>query len=100
MKTVLITGASTGIGAAAARHMAAKGWRVFAGVRKAADGDALKAGASGDIRPIILDVTRRSLVMTSRGPVIIPSRSDTHQTIVGEIALGVVVAQRLQEASP
>ncbi|MGC9323407.1 MAG: phosphate acyltransferase [Desulfomonilia bacterium] len=48
----------------------------------------------------ILDVIRRSLVMTSRGPVIIPSRSDTHQTIVGEIALGVVVAQRLQEASP
>ena len=47
----------------------------------------------------ILDVTRRSLVMTSKGPVIIPSRSDTHSVIVGEVALGVVVAKLLQERS-
>ena len=47
----------------------------------------------------ILDVTRRSLVMTSKGPVIIPSRSDTHSVILGEIALGVVVARLLQEGS-
>ena len=58
MKTVRITGASTGIGAGAARYLAGKGWRVFAGVRKDADGEALKDGASGDIRPIILDVTK------------------------------------------
>lgn len=58
MKTVLITGASTGIGAGAAKYLAGKGWRVFAGVRKGPDGDALKAGAAGDLRPIILDVTR------------------------------------------
>ena len=44
----------------------------------------------------ILDVTRRSLVMTSMGPVIIPSRSDTHNLIVGEVALGVVVARLLE----
>ena len=58
MKTVLITGASTGIGAGAARHMAAKGWRVFAGVRKHADGEMLKLNAAGDLRPILLDVTK------------------------------------------
>ncbi len=57
MKTVVITGASTGIGRAAAEHLAARGWRVFAGVRKAADGDVFDA-AQGDLRPLILDVTK------------------------------------------
>ncbi|MEZ5999099.1 MAG: SDR family NAD(P)-dependent oxidoreductase, partial [Hyphomonas sp.] len=57
MKTVVITGASTGIGAAAAKHMAARGWRVFAGVRKEADGEALKQTSEGNLIPIILDVT-------------------------------------------
>ena len=41
MKTVVITGASTGIGRAAAEHLAKQGWQVFAGVRKQEDADAL-----------------------------------------------------------
>ncbi|MDD5233201.1 MAG: phosphate acyltransferase [Syntrophales bacterium] len=44
-------------------------------------------------------VRRRSLVMTSRGPVIIPSRSDFRESITGEIATGVVVADRIKEAA-
>jgi phosphotransacetylase len=48
----------------------------------------------------ILNVTRRSIVMTSKGPVIIPSRSDLHPTIVGEVALGAVVAHLRKEALP
>ena len=57
MKTVVITGASTGIGRSAAEYLAERGWRVFAGVRKESDADALRA-ASAAILPIILDVTK------------------------------------------
>lgn len=57
MKSVLITGASTGIGQAAALHMDRLGWRVFAGVRRKADGAALRAEASPNLRPVLMDVT-------------------------------------------
>ena len=57
MKTVVITGASTGIGRTTAEHLAKKGWQVFAGTRKEADAAALKA-ADERILPILLDVTQ------------------------------------------
>ncbi|MFY0619689.1 SDR family NAD(P)-dependent oxidoreductase [Shimia sp.] len=42
-KTLLITGCSSGIGLEAARHMRARGWRVFASCRAQADCDRLIA---------------------------------------------------------
>lgn len=56
-KTILITGASTGIGEACARHLDTLGHRVFAGVRKQEDADRLKAVASDRLVPVFLDVT-------------------------------------------
>ena len=52
-KTVLVTGASTGIGRATALLLAREGFTVYAGVRKEADGEAL----GPTVTPIKLDVT-------------------------------------------
>jgi NAD(P)-dependent dehydrogenase (short-subunit alcohol dehydrogenase family) len=59
MQTVLVTGTSTGIGEATTAYLAARGWTVYAGVRKAEDGERLKREISGDVRPVILDVSDR-----------------------------------------
>lgn len=54
---ILVTGASTGIGAAAVRRLDRAGYTVLAGVRRAEDGERLRAGASDRLYPIRLDVT-------------------------------------------
>jgi len=54
---VVITGASTGIGRECALYLDRRGFKVFAGVRKAADGEALAKAASARLTPVILDVT-------------------------------------------
>lgn len=59
---IVITGASTGIGEACALYLDELGYRVFAGVRQPADGDALKAKASARLTPILLDVTNEASI--------------------------------------
>ena len=58
MNSILITGASTGIGAACALHMARHDWTVYAGVRKEKDGRALQEQSAhpDNIVPVLLDV--------------------------------------------
>jgi len=55
--SVLITGASTGIGKACALHLDKSGVKVFAGVRKKSDGELLINAASHGLQPIHIDVT-------------------------------------------
>ncbi len=55
--SIVITGASTGIGKACALHLAQRGWQVFAGVRNQADADALQHEAAGRLTPVFIDVT-------------------------------------------
>jgi NAD(P)-dependent dehydrogenase (short-subunit alcohol dehydrogenase family) len=60
--TVLITGASTGIGQACAERLVREGCRVFAGVRRAEDGERLSTAWPERLRWIILDVTDSSQI--------------------------------------
>jgi NAD(P)-dependent dehydrogenase (short-subunit alcohol dehydrogenase family) len=55
-RSVLITGASTGIGRACAVHMDRLGWRVFAGIRQESDAASLRSEGSERLIPALLDV--------------------------------------------
>ena len=54
-KTVVISGASSGVGRSCVARMSQAGWRVLATVRKEADRDKLRSEGR-DIYPVILDV--------------------------------------------
>lgn len=63
---VVITGASTGIGAACALHLDRLGYQVFAGVRRSQDGEALRLKASPRLTPVLLDVTDANAIQRAR----------------------------------
>ena len=54
---IVVSGASTGIGAATARELARRGFHVLAGVRRGADADVVRAT---NIEPIMLDITNEA----------------------------------------
>jgi len=57
-KTLLVTGASKGIGEACALHFARQGHTVFAGYRQPADGERLRREGGENLIPLRLDVGR------------------------------------------
>lgn len=67
MKSVLITGASTGIGRASALRLDAEGWRVFAGVRREEDAESLRQAGSERLVPLMLDVTDTEQIASGAG---------------------------------
>jgi NAD(P)-dependent dehydrogenase (short-subunit alcohol dehydrogenase family) len=67
MQSVVVTGSSTGIGEGCALRLDKMGWRVFAGVRRPEDGEALMRKASQRLTPIILDVTDGDSIAAAAG---------------------------------
>lgn len=61
-RSVVITGASTGIGWATAKVLLGKGFRVFGTVRKQSDADRLSAEFGPDFVPLLADVTDETAV--------------------------------------
>lgn len=71
MRTVLITGCSSGIGLVTAQHFARKGWKVFAGARSPETAEALQAAASEHGMHIVrVDVTSAESVAACVGEVL------------------------------
>jgi NAD(P)-dependent dehydrogenase (short-subunit alcohol dehydrogenase family) len=68
MKTVLITGATGGIGSAAVRQLDRLGWRVFAGARNREAGERL-AREGRAVRAVELEVTDESSIARARDEV-------------------------------
>jgi NAD(P)-dependent dehydrogenase (short-subunit alcohol dehydrogenase family) len=62
MKSVVVTGSSTGIGWGAAKVLLEKGFRVFGSVRREADGERLKTEFGANFVPLLFDVTDAAAV--------------------------------------
>jgi NAD(P)-dependent dehydrogenase (short-subunit alcohol dehydrogenase family) len=62
MKTVVVTGASTGIGWGCVKVLVGHGFHVFGSVRKQADADRLAAEFGANFSPLLFDVTDEAAV--------------------------------------
>jgi NAD(P)-dependent dehydrogenase (short-subunit alcohol dehydrogenase family) len=65
MQSVVITGASTGIGWATARLLLARGFCVFGSVRQQADADRLSREFGANFVPLLFDVTDEAAVLAA-----------------------------------
>lgn len=65
MRSVVITGASTGIGWAIAKFLIGRGYRVFGSVRKQADADRLRSEFGQNFTPLLFDVTDEAAVLAA-----------------------------------
>lgn len=65
MRSVVITGASTGIGWATAKLLLDRGFRVFGSVRKPADAERLKTEFGANFTPLLFDVTDEAAVLAA-----------------------------------
>ncbi len=87
MPSVLISGASRGIGRATALRLARAGWDVYAGVRKEADGEELAAEAPGGlVHPVLLDVADDESIAVLDG--VLPERLDAIVNNAGIVVSG------------
>ncbi|MEE2565572.1 SDR family oxidoreductase [Hyphobacterium marinum] len=88
----VVTGASTGIGQACTDYLVKKGFRVFAGVRKDADAERLKAEIGEGVIPLIMDVTDAATLQAAAKTV--------SETLAGQTLAGLVCNAGIAVAGP
>lgn len=98
MKSVVVTGVSTGIGHAAAKVLAGKGFHVFGSVRKEADAERLKAELGDRFTPLIFDVTDEAAIRRAAEEVRAALKGETLAGLVNNA--GIAVSGPLVEVDP
>jgi NAD(P)-dependent dehydrogenase (short-subunit alcohol dehydrogenase family) len=97
VKSVAVTGVSTGIGWGIAKVMTARGFRVFGSVRKQADAERLRAELGERFSPLIFDVTDEAAVARGAAEVRAALGGERLWGLVNNA--GIAVAGPLLEAS-
>jgi NAD(P)-dependent dehydrogenase (short-subunit alcohol dehydrogenase family) len=92
MQSVVITGASTGIGWATAKLLLARGFRVFGSVRKQADADRLKSEFGANFTPLLFDITDEAAVLSAA--------REVRASLDGETLFGLVNNAGIAVAGP
>lgn len=92
MKSVVVTGASTGIGWGCVKVLIGQGYRIFGSVRKQADADRLQSEFGPNFTPLIFDVTDQAAVQ--RGAAVV------EKALGGETLSGLVNNAGIAVAGP
>src|SRR5438552_16675141 len=89
MKSVVVTGASTGIGWATAKLLLDRGFRLFGSVRKQADADRLKSEFGANFTPLLFDVTDEAAVLAAAREVRAALNGETLAGLVNNAGIAV-----------
>jgi NAD(P)-dependent dehydrogenase (short-subunit alcohol dehydrogenase family) len=92
MKSIVITGASTGIGWATAKLLLDRGFRVFGSVRNQADADRLKTEFGANFTPLLFEVTDEAAVRAAAREVRSAVNGETLAGLVNNAGIGVAGA--------
>src|SRR3984885_1806502 len=92
MRSVVVTGASTGIGWATVKLLLDRGFRVFGSVRQQADADRLKREFGAHFAPLLFDVTDEAAVLSAA--------REVRTALAGETLAGLVNNAGIAVAGP
>jgi len=89
MRSVVITGVSTGIGWASAKLLLDRGFRVFGSVRKAQNAERLRSEFGANFTPLLFDVTDEAAIRAAAGAVRSALNGETLAGLVNNAGIAV-----------